>query len=217
MLSSLSLFMKVTKINTDNPMSTSIDFYFDFSSSYSYIALPGIGRLADSNAVEVNWKPIVLGFIFKTLNHAPPTADSVKGRYVFHDVERSAELAGLPFNWPQPFPFNSLTAARVFWYLAAGDNGKAVEWARAVFHASFGEGRDCSNPEVLGEIASGLGHDPGELLEGTAKDEVKGRLKEVTGEAMARGVFGAPTFFAGEEMFWGNDRLSQLEHHLGLK
>ena len=184
-------------------MSTSIDFYFDFSSSYSYIALPGITRLADSNDLEVAWKPIVLGFIFKTLNHAPPAADSVKGRYVYHDVERSAAIAGLPFRWPQPFPFNSLTAARVFWYLAGSDKDSAVEWARAVFHASFGEGRDCSDPEVLGEVASALGHEPRELLEATADDEVKARLKKATGEAMERGVFGAPTFFVGEEMFWG--------------
>lgn len=215
MLSRLSLFMKVTKINTDNPMPTTIDFYFDFSSSYSYIALPGISRLADSYDVEVSWKPIVLGFIFKTLNHAPPAADSVKGRYVFHDVERSARIAGLPFRWPQPFPFNSLTASRVFWYLAGADSNKAVEWARSVFHASFGEGRDCSNPEVLGEVAAGLGHDAVELLEATANDDVKAMLKAVTGEATERGVFGAPTFFVGDEMFWGNDRLLQLERHIG--
>ena len=196
-------------------MPSTIDFYFDFSSSYSYVALPGVSRLAEENGVEVNWKPIALGVIFKTLDHAPPAADSVKGRYVFHDVERSARIAGLPFKWPQPFPFNSLTAARIFWYLANEDMDKAVEWARAVFQESFGEGRDCSSPEVLGGVAAALGHDAGELLEGTANDDVKNRLKAVTGEAMERGVFGAPTFVVGDEMFWGNDRLSQLESYIG--
>lgn len=195
-------------------MPTTIDFYFDFSSSYSYVALPGISRLADEHDVTVNWKPFLLGVIFNAMNHAPPVVDTVKGRYVFHDVERSATNAGLPHKWPEPFPFNSLTAARAFWYLADSDMGKAVEWAKAVFHASHGEGRDCSNPEVLSKIASDLGHDAKELLAATGNDDVKAKLKEVTGEAMERGVFGAPTFFVGDEMFWGSDRLAQLEHYL---
>ena len=195
-------------------MPATIDFYFDFSSSYSYVALPGIAKLADEHDVIFNWKPIALGVIFKAMNHAPPVGDTVKGEYIRHDVERSAATAGLPHKWPDPFPFNSLTAARAFWHLADGDMDKAVEWARAVFHASHGEGRDCSNPNVLSEIADGLGHDAEALLEATGIDNIKARLKEVTGEAMARGVFGAPTFFIGDEMFWGSDRLSQLEHYL---
>jgi 2-hydroxychromene-2-carboxylate isomerase len=195
-------------------MSATIDFFFDFSSSYSYLALPGLTKLADEHDINVNWKPIALGVIFKTMNHAPPAADSVKGQYVWRDVERTAGLVGLPFQWPEPFPFNSLTAARIFWYLADSDADKAVEWARAAFHASFGEGRDCSNAEVLSAVASGLGHDAQELLAATTDDAVKAKLKDVTGEAMQRGVFGAPTFFAGDEMFWGGDRLDQLEHFI---
>lgn len=195
-------------------MPATIDFYFDFSSSYSYIALPRLARLVDDHDCHVNWKPILLGVIFKTMNHAPPAADTTKGRYVWRDVERSSEFAGLPFKWPEPFPFNSLSAARIFWYLADSDMDKAVEWARAVFHASFGEGRDCSGPEVLAAVAADLDLDGQELLEATGNDAVKERLKQVTGEAMERGVFGAPTFFVGDEMFWGGDRLEQLERHI---
>lgn len=198
-------------------MPANIDFYFDFSSSYSYVALPALDRLADEHGLEVNWKPFALGIIFKAMNHAPPAADSVKGRYVYRDVERSAAIAGLPYRWPKPFPFNSMTAARIFWYLADGDMDRAVGWARAAFHASFGEGRDCSSPDVLSDVASGLGHDAGELLEAAASESVKAKLKAVTGEAMERGVFGAPTFFLGDEMFWGNDRLSQLERRVSGK
>jgi len=195
-------------------MPNPIDFYFDFSSSYSYIALPRLQKLADDHNLVVNWKPIALGVIFNAMNHAPPASDSVKGRYVWRDVQRSAELAGLPYEWPEPFPFNSMTAARVFWYLAGTDMDRAVEWARAVFHASFGEGRDCSNPEVLGAVAANMGLDAEEVLGATADDAVKARLKQVTGEAMERGVFGAPTFFVGDEMFWGGDRIDQLEHYV---
>jgi 2-hydroxychromene-2-carboxylate isomerase len=195
-------------------MPVPIDFYFDFSSSYSYVALPRLQKLADDHDLVVNWKPIVLGVIFQSMNHAPPVEGSVKGRYVFHDVERSAELAGLSYKWPEPFPFNSMTAARVFWYLAEADMDRAVDWARAVFHASFGEGRNCSSPEVLSAVATDMGLNAQEVLEATGNDAVKQRLKQVTGEAMERGVFGAPTFFVGDEMFWGGDRIDQLEHYL---
>ena len=164
---------------------------------------------------DIVWKPILLGVIFKTINHAPPAPETAKGRYVWHDVERSAALEGLPFKWPEPFPFNSMTAARVFWHLADSDMDRAVGWARAVFHASFGEGRDCSRPEVLSSVAGGLGLDGQDLLEATGHNAVKAKLKQVTGEAMERGVFGAPTFFVGDEMFWGSDRLGQLERHMG--
>ncbi len=150
-------------------MRATIDFYFDFSSSYSYIALPRLQKLADDHDLVVNWKPILLGAIFQSMNHSPPVGDSVKGRYVFHDVERSAELAGLSYRWPEPFPFNGITASRVFWYLADTDMNRAIEWARAVFHASFGEGRDCSNPDVLAAVAVDLGVNGQELLEATGK------------------------------------------------
>jgi len=196
-------------------MPATIDFYFDFSSSYSYVALPGIVKIADDHDVTVNWKPFLLGVIFNALNHAPPTGDSIKMRYTLRDLERCAEAAGLPpFVLPSPFPFNGIVASRAFWHLHESDSETAVKWARAVFHASFAEGRDCSSPEVLADVATSLGHDAKQLLEATAEDTVKARLKEITGEAMDRGVFGAPTFFVGDEMFWGGDRLLHLERFL---
>jgi 2-hydroxychromene-2-carboxylate isomerase len=197
-------------------MPAEIDFFFDFSSSYSYVALPGVLQLADRADVTVNWKPFLLGVIFKARNHAPPVGDNAKSAYFGRDLQRRAEAAGLPpFVTPSPFPFNGITAMRAFWHLHGGDPGKAVEWARAVFHASFAEGRDCSSPETLADIAMNLGLDAKQLLEATADDAVKAKLKEITGEAMDRGVFGAPTFFVGDEMFWGGDRLADIERHLG--
>lgn len=196
-------------------MTTRIDFYFDFSSSYSYLALPGLERLAQERGIEINWIPIALGVVFKVHEHAPPSPDSPKGRYVWRDVMRTAELNGQPYQWPKPFPYNSMTAARVYWHIAATDADKAIDWAKAVFQTAFGEGRDCSSPEVLAEVAERLGLDPESTLAATGEDAVKARLKEVTGQAMQRGVFGAPTFFLGDEMYWGNDRLNQLESALG--
>lgn len=195
-------------------MAARIDFYFDFSSSYSYLALPQLEQIASEQGAEINWIPVALGAIFKADQHAPPAADSNKGKYTWHDVVRTAELSGQPYHWPQPFPFNSMTAARIYWYLAETEPARAVDWAKAVFHASFGEGRDCSNPEELVAVAEALGLDGQKLIAATADDEVKAKLREVTGEAMERGVFGAPTFFVGDEMFWGGDRLQQLARML---
>jgi len=191
-----------------------VDFYFDFSSAYSYLALPGVVRLAEKQDIDVCWKPFLLGAVFQSLHHAPPNFRTDKGRYIEHDIERRAASAGLSYQWPQPFPFNSLLAARMFWSLANQDDEMAIEWAKAVFHAAFGEGRDCSNSDVLAGLATGLGHDAKVLLESTRTDEIKQKLKQVTGEAMDRGLFGSPTFFVGAEMFWGSDRLSDLENFL---
>lgn len=195
-------------------MTGTIDFYFDFSSSYSYIAVPGIRQVADNHGVAVALKPIALGAIFKALDHSIPGGDTPKSRYIRHDVARSAAVAGLPYVWPAPFPFNSIPAARVFWHLDDSDSSASAAWADSVFKAAFGEGKDCSNPQVLADIASSLGHDPEALVSATADDKVKQRLKEVTNEAMQRGVFGAPTFFVDDEMFWGADRIGHIENKL---
>ena len=195
-------------------MSKTVDFYFDFSSSYSYIAVHKLLELAARHDLEVNWKPIALGAIFKNLNHAPPGSDSVKGQYVWRDVQRSAEQNNLPYHWPEPFPFNSMAAARIYWYLSGKDPQKAVAWMSAVFDASFGHGKDCSNPETLAGIAAELELDGAELLAATKDDAVKQKLQQVTGEAMEKGVFGAPTFFFDGEIYWGADRIDQMERQV---
>ena len=195
-------------------MSKSIDFYFDFSSAYSYVGHKQIMELAEKLGVTLNWKPIALGAIFKAHGHSPPVGDDAKSAYIQHDVERSAAMNGLPYRWPKPFPFNGMSAARIFWYLAAKDEDQAQQWALAIFDASLGHGKDCSSHDVLGELAGKLGHDSDELLAAIDQDEIKQRLKDVTGEAMERGVFGAPTFFVDDEMFWGADRIGQIEQHL---
>ncbi len=198
-------------------MPGTIDFYFDFSSSYSYIGQHRLRILAEEFGHNICWKPIALGAIFKAMNHAPPAGKSTKGKYIWHDVERSAAECDLPYHWPDPFPFNSMSAARIFWYLSDEDQQQSIDWALAVFHASFGEGRDCSNPEVLSTLAAECNLDGQALLAATKEDVIKQKLQRVTGEAMDRGVFGAPTFFLGDEMYWGADRFDQMKHRIGLK
>jgi 2-hydroxychromene-2-carboxylate isomerase len=196
-------------------MAEPIDFYFDFSSSYSYIGQHRLQELADNHNREVRWRPVALGAIFKSLGTGPHSPETPKGSYVWKDVERSATDAGLPYHWPEPFPFNSLSAARIYYYIAETDESKAIEWARAVFDSSFGRGKDCSDPAELTKIAGKLGLDGADLLDACNRDEVKQILKDATAEAMQKGVFGAPTFFVGGDMYWGADRIDQMDRSLG--
>lgn len=196
-------------------MATEIEFYFDFSSTYSYLALEATEAVAGRHAVKLSWKPIALGAIFKQLGHAPPPADTVKGRYLQHDVQRCAEAAGLPFNWPAPFPFNSIPAARGFYWIESSDPKMAVRYAKRVFNAAFGEGLDCSDTETLASVAESLNLDVEAYLAGIRTDQMKMQLIQETNRAAERGVFGAPTFFVGDEMFWGADRIGQLDSYLG--
>ncbi len=195
-------------------MADPIDFYFDFSSSYSYIGQHRLRKLAEEHGREVRWKPVALGAIFKAQGSAPHTPETPKGSYVWKDVERSAIAIGLPFQWPKPIPFNSLAAARIFYYIAEKDETKAIEWAQAVFDASFGQGRDCSDSSELAAIAKDLGLDGEEMLNATKQDAIKQKLKQVTAEAMERGVFGAPSFFLDGDMYWGADRIDQMHRYL---
>ena len=198
-------------------MAEPIDFYFDFSSSYSYIGQHRLQELADNHNREVQWRPVALGAIFKSLGTGPHSPETPKGSYVWKDVERSAADAGLPYHWPEPFPFNSLSAARIYYYIAETDASKAIEWARAVFDSSFGRGKDCSDPAELTKIAGKLGLDAADLLNACNRDQVKQKLKDATAEAMQKGVFGAPTFFVGGDMYWGADRIDQMDRSLGRK
>jgi 2-hydroxychromene-2-carboxylate isomerase len=196
-------------------MAEPIDFYFDFSSSYSYIGQHRLQELADNHNREVRWRPVALGAIFKSLGTGPHSPETPKGSYVWKDVERSAADAGLPYHWPEPFPFNSLSAARIYYYIAETDESKAIEWARAVFDSSFRRGKDCSDPAELTKIAGKLGLDGADLLDACNRDEVKQILKDATAAAMQKGVFGAPTFFVGGDMYWGADHIDQMDRSLG--
>jgi len=195
-------------------MADPIEFYFDFSSSYSYIGQHRLQELAEKHGRDVHWKPVALGAIFKALGSAPHSPETPKGSYVWKDVERSAAAAGLPYCWPNPFPFHSLMAARIFYYIRESDELKAIDWAKAVFEASYVQGRDCSDPAELSAIAKDLGLNGEEMLNAAEQDDIKQKLKQATAEAMQKGVFGAPTFFVDGDMYWGSDRIDQM--HLDL-
>jgi 2-hydroxychromene-2-carboxylate isomerase len=187
-----------------------LDFWFDFASTYSYPAAARIGPLAAAANVEVRFRPFLLGPIFKAQgwDTSPFNLYPAKGRNMWRDLERVCDDAGLPFRKPEPFPQNSLLAARVA--IAGMGQGWGEAFSVAVYRAQFADGRSIDEPAALGAILSGLNVDAKAALEAAQSDANKLRLRSQTEEAQRLGVFGAPTFVtAGRELFWGNDRLEQ--------
>jgi 2-hydroxychromene-2-carboxylate isomerase len=190
-----------------------LDFWFDFASTYSYPAAMRIGALAADAGVEVRYRPFLLGPIFKAQGWptSPFNLYAAKGRHMWRDLERLCAELNLPFRRPDPFPQNSLLAARVA--LAGldrppGEAGWGEEFCRAVFHAEFGAGRRIDDPAVIADILAGLKLEAPAVLAAARSDAVKARLRAQTEEAQRRGLFGAPTFTTADgELFWGNDRL----------
>ena len=191
---------------------TAIDFFYEFASTYSYITAMRIAPLAEAAGITVRWRPFLLGPIFKAQgwDNSPFNLYPAKGRYMVRDCERQCATLGIAFRLPDPFPQNTLTAARVA--LVALTEGWGEDFSRAVYSAQFAEGRDIGSPKVIGEIVRDLERDNA-VLERAQSAAIKQKLRAATEEAQRLGIFGAPSFVAGNELFWGNDRLEQaLEH-----
>ena len=191
-------------------MPANLDFWFDFASTYSYPAAMRIAPLAAAAGVTVHYRPFRLGAIFKTQGwgSSPFNVYEAKGRHMWRDLERLCADLALPFRRPEPFPQNSLVAARVALVGLTERWGEA--FCRAVFHAEFAAGRRIDDPDVIRDILTGLDCDPAAVLDAAQDDGNKQRLRQQTDEAQRRGIFGAPTFVASDgELFWGNDRLER--------
>ena len=185
-----------------------IDFYWDAASPYTYLAATQIGALVDRHKATLNWKPFLLGATFQATGNKMPAAIPAKGKYLFKDVKLWAAYYGVPLNWPQVFPVNSLLAQRAA--CAIGDE-RASDWALAVMRAYWVNGKDIGRTEVVETVLREHGFDAPAVLEAVQTPAVKQQLKSNTEEAVARGAFGAPTFYIDEQMFWGNDRLPLMD------
>lgn len=195
-------------------MQQPIDFYFDFYSPYGYLASLEIDKLAARHHRTVNWRPIMLGAIFKQEGMTVLVDIPLIGPYSRHDFDRSARLIGAPFTFPKEFPKAGLAPSRAYYWLQEHDPTTAHLLAQKVYHAVFAEQRDGSDPELVAELAEPLGVKRDELLAAIQQPEVKERLKHETEQAIERGVCGSPFFFVDGEPFWGNDRLGQVEKWL---
>jgi 2-hydroxychromene-2-carboxylate isomerase len=185
-----------------------LEFWYEFGSTYSYPTAMRIEPMAEEAGVAVRWRPFLLGPIFKEYgwNDSPFNIYEAKGRYMWRDLTRICEGEGHPLKLPPVhFPQNGLKAARLA--LVGESEGWTPPFTRAVFMANYAEQRDISDDETLRAILAELGVDAEAALAEANALPVKDRLKQQTEEAAKRGIFGAPSFTIGDELFWGNDRL----------
>jgi 2-hydroxychromene-2-carboxylate isomerase len=186
-----------------------MDFWYEFASTYSYLAAMRVAPTAHSAGVRLRWRPFLLGPIFAAQgwNNSPFNIYPAKGRYMWRDMERLSAQRGLRFRRPDPFPQNSLLAARL---ALAVPEEKRADFSRSVYHAEFADGHDISDAEVLAGLLAAMGLPAEDCLARAKSDEVKAKLRAETQAAQAAGVFGAPAFVAADgETFWGDDRLEQ--------
>lgn len=195
-------------------MATPLEFYFDFSSPYGYLAAQCIDAIAARHGRDVRWKPFLLGAAFKQTGGEPLLGIPVKGAYAKRDIERSARLIGRTFVWPATFPFSGVAACRAFYWLSDRDPGAAKDLARALYDAAFAQGEDISKPAAVAEMAAAQGIERGDMLAALQDAAVKDRLRREVDAALAAGVFGSPYFVVDGEPFWGHDRLNQLDKWL---
>jgi len=191
-----------------------VEFWFDFSSPYSYIASERIDELVAKHGRKVKWRPIMLGAAFKASGLPFLVNVPLKGEYSKRDFDRSARYLGVPYSFPPKFPVTTLAAARGYYWLHGRDCSKARDFAHGVFRAYWVDGRDIGELAVVLEIAGALGIDTEAFTAAIATPEIKDRLKQETDAAVARGMFGAPYFMVDGEPFWGADRLPQIDKWL---
>ena len=189
-------------------MAGRLQFWFEFASTYSYLSAMRIEEAARARGITVEWQPFLLGPIFAAQgwNSSPFNLYPAKGRYMWRDMERLCLSRGLPFRPPDPFPQNGLKAARLA--LVARDAGAAAAFVKAVYRAEFELGQDISDPVILAACWSvaGLSVD---LMDRANDSVIKSALIEQSTKAQESDLFGAPSFVAGGELFWGDDRLDE--------
>ena len=188
-----------------------IDFYFDFSSPYGYLASVKIDALAAKFGRDVSWRPILLGPAFKLSGNAPLIGQPLKGDYSKRDFVRTAKFMQVPFQMPAVFPISTVAAARAFYFLHDQSPALAKTVAKALFHRYFAEGVDITSIDAVVAIAAQHGVDAAALTVALADSIVKERLKAEVDASLAAGVFGSPYIVVDGEAFWGSDRLEQIE------
>jgi 2-hydroxychromene-2-carboxylate isomerase len=184
-----------------------IEFWFEFASTYSYLSVMRIETEAQLHGVRVVWKPFLLGPIFRALGmeNSPFVLQKEKGAYVWEDMRRQCRKYGLRWTQPSIFPRLSVLPARVA--LLAAEQPWIGAFCRGAMQLNFALDQDISQPEQLAPILAELGLPARQILSEAQAESTKSHLREQTEEARGRGIFGAPFFFVGTEMFWGNDRL----------
>jgi 2-hydroxychromene-2-carboxylate isomerase len=184
-----------------------LEFFFDYGSPWSYVAFTQVPRIAQAAGATIAYRPMLLGGVFKATGNQSPAEQNVPAKRVYsrREFQRYATRYAIPFSHNPHFPINTMTLMRgAAW---AEIEGRLVEYSGAIFEAMWVKPENLGEPAVLAPVLSRAGFDPAAFQAGVAREDVKQRLRATTEEAVSRGVFGAPTFFVGTEMFFGQDRL----------
>jgi 2-hydroxychromene-2-carboxylate isomerase len=195
-----------------------VEFYYDLVSPYSYLAYGRVGRICEEGGAELVLRPMLLGGVHKAVGLQAPIEIKLKASYQARDIRRWADYYGLPLQFPEPFPFRTLKTMRAAMFLQ--ERKELEAFTREAFALYWEEDgapgglQETDEDEPISSLARRIGVDPEEVLREATSPEAKQTLKVATSEAVERGVFGAPAFFVGDEMFWGNDRLHFVEEAL---
>lgn len=195
-------------------MNKTVDFYFDFGSPAAYLAWTQLPKIATDCQARMAWKPILLGGVFQASGNRAPISVPLKGSYLFVDLARFARRYGVPLRMNPNFPINTLTLMRIAVGLQQHQDARFEEYCGAMFRAIWVDAQNLNDPSVVAAVLAQAGFDPAALLALSSEAAVKDELKAVTAAAVQRGVFGAPTFFVNEQMFWGQDRLDFVREAL---
>lgn len=191
-----------------------IEFYFDFSSPYGYLASHRIDHIAERHKRTVAWRPILLALVFKSTGGAPISSSKPKWDYAKRDLARAARLHNIPFTLPEPFPFSGTAATRAFYWIDRHHSAAAHGFAKAALDAAFAGGRDIASIDAVVEVARPIGIDVDQLRAALSDADVKARARLMTEQAIAKGVCGSPFFLVDGEPFWGDDRLVEVDSWL---
>lgn len=195
-------------------MAKRVEFWFDLGSPAAYLAWKRLPAFARRTGAEIVHRPMLLGGVFKATGNASPITIPAKGKWLLEDLARAARKDGVPLAYPPGFPLNTLPLMRAATGLQLREPARFAPYVDAMYDAMFGQPRDLREEQALAEVLAAAGFAPAQILALAADPEVKQALIKNTEEAVARGVFGAPTFFVGEEMFWGQDRMDAVAEAL---
>ncbi|MBD9606542.1 MULTISPECIES: 2-hydroxychromene-2-carboxylate isomerase [Pseudomonas] len=188
-------------------MSKTVEFFFDLGSPATYLAYTQLPKICAQTDSQLIYKPMLLGGVFKATGNASPVTIPAKGRYMFQDLDRYAKRYGVPLKFNPHFPINTLMLMRVVTGMQLRHPERFQAFIDCLFHALWVEGCSLDDPATVAAVLTQNGFDPNEVLSLAADENVKAALKKNTEEAVQRGVFGAPSMFVGNQLFFGQDRL----------
>jgi len=184
-----------------------VDFYFDFGSPAAWLAYTQLPKLVAGTGATVAMRPMLLGGVFQSTGNRPPVSVPLKGSYLFTDMSRFAQRYGVALVMNPAFPINTVTLMRIDVGLDLRADAQLPAYRNAMFRAIWVEQHNMNDPATVARVLAGAGFDPADLLALASDPAVKEALRARTQAAVDRGIFGAPTFFVGDAMYWGQDRL----------